>query len=97
MTEDQYQQLISITKDNSGKLNRIAEHLHRIDGCLEEHDAHFLRIEGKLQEHDARFDGQDAVLDLVVQKVGEVDMRLDGFINLMKASPLWRLVKVAEG
>jgi len=36
------------------------------------------------------------VLDLVVQKVGDVDMRLFGFVDLMKASPLWRLVAAAE-
>ena len=51
---------------------------------------------GKLQEHDGRFNGLDEVLDLVLQKVGDVDMRLSGFIGLMKASPLWRMVEAVE-
>ncbi|WP_419858624.1 SwmB domain-containing protein [Candidatus Palauibacter irciniicola] len=58
VTEDQFQHLISITKDNSSKLDRIDGHLHRIDGKLEEHDGRFDRIEGRLEEHDDRIEGR---------------------------------------
>lgn len=110
MTDDQYQHLLSIIEDNSSKLKdnssqldriegKLVEHdghFRRIDGKLAEHDGHFRRIDEKLAEHDGRFDGQDAVLDLVLRKVGELNTRLGGFIDLMKASPLWRMIKVLE-
>jgi len=54
-------------------------------------------LNDRYQEHDVRFDGLDGTLDLVLQKVGDVNTRLDGFIGLMKSSPLWRLMKVTEG
>ena len=96
MTEDQYQHLLSIIEDNSSKLKDNSSQLDRIEGKLVEHDGHFRRIDEKLVEHDGRFDGQDAVLDLVLRKVGELNTRLGGFIDLMKASPLWRMIKVLE-
>lgn len=103
MTEGQYQHLLSIIQDNDTKLDRIEGKLHEHDGQLDgiaeklrEHDGQFHRIAGKLQEHEGRFNGLDEVLDLVLQKVGDVDMRLGGFIRLMKASPLWRMVEAVE-
>ena len=53
-------------------------------------------MDEKLHEHDARFEILDEALGIVLRKVGDLDTRLDGFISLMKGSPLWRMMKVLE-